>query len=726
MSGFKLLAIRPLKGCSSLFSKGLVKGSVYKFYQNYSFFNNNDITNSDKNDELEIVNVKKTSEEIDLHSINKNLKINISTVVGKNGSGKSTLLELFFLAVYLVDYKNIIKHKKKVEDSSIEIDAEYSYRKILKVNEENISKKEKVDNRTIYLFNGLKYFENKRVYLEIYYEITDKVYKLLIDTNLKREKDWFKSYVLHQDSFKESDIVHSLPFYSIALNYSIHSLNTIDMGKWLDSIFHKNDGYQTPLVINPKREEGNIDINNERGLQKSRLLINTVDILKNKNNADPLFNSKELRKIVFKYKYNNNNTFERGKYSFGSDKEKGHVLYEKYYKPIQKVFDLKEFARCSWIEKKAYCYINYKVFRIKENYKFIFNENNYEDSLRILKSYSSHITYKLQQGVNFIKNESYIKLECEKIEPDQVLKDYYGEGGDKFIFKENPNIIIEIKCDDDDFLEKFFSNEDINLGSSAINFIPPPLFEYDFCFSEDEGDTFEKLSSGEKQQIYSIHTIMYHLRNLSSVKNTNDLYKYKNVNILLDEIELYFHPEMQRTFIKNLLNGIKQLEGDLKNNINAISVLIVTHSPFILSDIPHQNVLKLDGGKVIENDKLTFGANIHNLLVDSFFLKEGAMGEYAKLKINETIVWLNYRKLKKRDVNDENEKELKELEKKIVIDNKNYHKNVIEVIGEPILKLKLNEMFNDVFREKEDMEEEELKRLADKLGYNISKKDIKE
>ena len=37
MSGFKLLAIRPLKGCDTRFRKNLNDGEIYKFYQDYKF-----------------------------------------------------------------------------------------------------------------------------------------------------------------------------------------------------------------------------------------------------------------------------------------------------------------------------------------------------------------------------------------------------------------------------------------------------------------------------------------------------------------------------------------------------------------------------------------------------------------------------------------------------------------------------------------------------------------
>ena len=74
-------------------------------------------------------------------------------------------------------------------------------------------------------------------------------------------------------------------FYTVLLNYSIHAFNIFDYKKewserlsdekpfcWLDSVFHKNDGYTAPIVLNPKRTEGNIDINIENSLANDRLI----------------------------------------------------------------------------------------------------------------------------------------------------------------------------------------------------------------------------------------------------------------------------------------------------------------------------------------------------------------------------------------------------------------------------------------------------------------------
>ena len=84
---FKLLAIRPLKGCSARFLKNLEEDRIYKFYNDYFFLEN-------KNREITEIqcedSVPKTLYE------KSGLDIQISALVGKNGSGKSSLLELLY------------------------------------------------------------------------------------------------------------------------------------------------------------------------------------------------------------------------------------------------------------------------------------------------------------------------------------------------------------------------------------------------------------------------------------------------------------------------------------------------------------------------------------------------------------------------------------------------------------------------------------------------------
>ena len=173
-----------------------------------------------------------------------------------------------------------------------------------------------------------------------------------------------------------------------------------------------------------------------------------------------------------------------------------------------------------------------------------------------------------------------------------------------------------------------------NIGSSLITeaSIPPPFFDTAIGLVELNTGVyvpFEYLSSGEKQQAYSISALVYHLKNLDSVSDDNsssERVAYPYIQLVLEEVELYYHPELQRQLIKNILDGIKQ--ANLRH-IKWISICIVTHSPFVLSDIPSNNVLALrkDGDEVSKIP--CFASNIHEMLKLSFFLKHGTAGDLA-------------------------------------------------------------------------------------------------
>lgn len=151
---------------------------------------------------------------------------------------------------------------------------------------------------------------------------------------------------------------------------------------------------------------------------------------------------------------------------------------------------------------------------------------------------------------------------------------------------------------------------------------------------------------------------------------------YENVNVILEEIELYFHPEYQRMIVKMLL---EKLQSIVFRHIKRVNITFVTHSPFILSDIPLCNVLFLKNGnpameKMQEN---TFGANIHGLLKNGFFLPSLPMGEFAYYKINELFDKLNGYKL---NPNDSDQKDW-------------FYSNIMRV-GEPYLREQLMKLYN--------------------------------
>ena len=188
----------------------------------------------------------------------------------------------------------------------------------------------------------------------------------------------------------------------------------------------------------------------------------------------------------------------------------------------------------------------------------------------------------------------------------------------------------------------------------------------------------------------------------------------------LKELSVYYHPEYQRKFLSELIDGINRLKLSI---IKTINIIMVTHSPYILSDIPEVFTLKLKDGKpyIEDKPKNTFGANIHDMLRNDFFMENGTMGEFAKRKIEECIVFLNiknikdklteYNKIESKEPSLKKQirqlrKEKKELESmpKCIIQNKCLE--VINIIGEPVLKKKLKEMYNEYFPISEDEKKE--------------------
>ncbi|HLP56626.1 MAG TPA: hypothetical protein VK151_16435 [Fluviicola sp.] len=693
--GFKLLAIRILTGCNPRFYKNLKQNLFYSFYQEHEFSEKRGVT----------FYKHKPNRAADLYDINgsddKKIKISISAIIGKNGSGKSTLTELFYLYVFLCNYKQIMTHKIKSHNESLfDIQFDESFNTILDNNLTNNWYAQSASYKEQSFFDELVFFKDKNAVFEVYYLFENEVFQVAIDTRLKDDINWFSLNKWNNNRFRASntiDIVNPIPFYSIALNYSIHGLNTLDHGAWLDRIFHKNDGYQTPLVINPKREEGNIDINNENELQKSRLLANII-VSKSKGLLDNVvFNKKRFQKIQISFS-------KKAKYTFPTKdilllldlnaeeiKSNGHRDTIRALNGICAFYKIPNYDELKEVEKLTLRYIANKLSKITKTY---FKETGERYNLSDITRDTSHVTYKLIQSINFIRGNSSLKDRLQSILEGQIQ-----ELETEF---ENIEFLKTINIDFNDIYETISvpygkSKEALIQETDLIHYLLPPIFDYNIFFSNSPSDNLNNLSSGEKQQMYTLHTIMYHIRNLSS-KPSNHSNKYRHINLILDEIELYYHPELQRQFIYNLLNHIEKLHLDTKD-IQSINILLATHSPFITSDIVSQNILRLENGEPKKIEAVqSFGSNIHDLLADGFYLSN-FLGEFAKFQIEAVIKFLNN---PKRNTTCTKEKA----------------SEIIELIGDPIIKNRLNDLYLEAYpsdRPQSLIEEKEelLKKLAE-------------
>ena len=130
-----------------------------------------------------------------------------------------------------------------------------------------------------------------------------------------------------------------------------------------------------------------------------------------------------------------------------------------------------------------------------------------------------------------------------------------------------------------------------------------------------------------------------------------------NLILLLDEPENYMHPEMCRTFIRNLNVLLSK-----RNPNTELQVLISTHSPFMLSDVMASQVIKMDydeNGKCVisESKKPYYAANIHSIMVDGFFL-EYTIGEQARIFLEDKFKLLQRLTCMNRNLSSSEKEEL--------------------------------------------------------------------
>ena len=195
----------------------------------------------------------------------------------------------------------------------------------------------------------------------------------------------------------------------------------------------------------------------------------------------------------------------------------------------------------------------------------------------------------------------------------------------------------------------------------------------------------DALSSGEKSFLDLFSRLFFALKKIDerqeSYGHPNNRRELSHLIILLDEGDSGFHPTWKKKYVNILTQAIPEFFKALSISIQ---IIFTTHDALTLSDIPNHNIiyLKKDGKKieVLESGDTarptkSFGANISSLLNNSFFIEDGLVGEFAVAKIDKTIEWL---RKEGRSTNEERE----------------YHKKIIKMVDEPLIKQKLAEMYS--------------------------------
>ena len=587
--------------------------------------------------------------------------VTVQAIVGKNGSGKSSLLELIYRLFNNLSY--IITRGMK---------------------------RPKAEN--ICYIDG--------IHAQLYFETEGKLGLYENMSALEASNDYTK----------EADIqlrnnVSRCFGYALVSNYALMSLatgdfrndDTLNKGNWLSAIYAKNDGYQACIGIEPYKGYGNINLYTQYSLCRARIESMLVES-RNREFFDGYSYDKITLDVDKEYTSRWKFVFEDRFYYYA---RRGSSIVHK----ILESYNLMHLNYADDTVNAAATYLVWKTLSVVEVYnqfakyrpightenfrrdaeatfrKFYLNKENSDwdeekfgnatglisSMCEELRDDTSHATLKLRQTIDFL---DYAERKCKEKEDWKWKKvatyeEYMNEVHGGVI----PDTYDEISSQFPPpiFQPKIFFNREKKLSATNEN----EVRIYDVPYNT--------LSTGERQFMQIVTSMAYHIRNVVSVKKAKGMLKYHNVYLFLDEIEVSFHPEYQQRFIKLFVDTLEN-EGLLEHcNVN---ITIATHSPFILSDIPRDNILCLECGvnksEAIERE--TFAANVYDLLNNQFFLDK-FVGEFAYEKICEAIG-----KMKEWD-------ERKDNGGKIQIQATEFEAvhHVINLIGDKYLRTKLTE-----------------------------------
>ena len=209
---------------------------------------------------------------------------------------------------------------------------------------------------------------------------------------------------------------------------------------------------------------------------------------------------------------------------------------------------------------------------------------------------------------------------------------------------------ILMRMDDKYFTDERFSipvmEIDMTQGSPMAD-----LFERMGQYRPDEAEVFPQMllpyhwtyvSSGEYQYA-KVWGVIEEYGERLKLQGQGQAYNQAfqpNILLLIDEPESYMHPEMCRTFISKMQAVLT------RRNPNAeFQVLMSTHSPFMLSDVLTEQVIKMDYDEkgfchIMQSETPYFAANIHSIMVNGFFLKY-TIGEQARKFLTSKFELLN-------------------------------------------------------------------------------------
>ena len=354
---------------------------------------------------------------------------------------------------------------------------------------------------------------------------------------------------------------------------------------------------------------------------------------------------------------NNDNNYEIAKKSFLV------AILSEYFEEMQRPIDYIE----KFIEyEKKYFLTNvvYNLYLEKKGYLKEYIINILHDYFEIWKEYietlrDSRILLKRYEEAH----QKYINLINKILDILEKNKNHIGiaEGTFQRVSKEQTLTCIEkyayinldINENYDEILDLIQILKKVNTNQNILNL------------------NWRDISSGE-------YALIETFSRLYDVINNNNM--KESILILIDEGELYLHPEWQRKYFSKMFKFFNDEFPQYK-----FQIVFTSNTPVIITDIPKNNLVMLrkerNNNKNIsyldEDINESFAANITSLLKNSFFMKS-TIGEFSKIKIEKLV-----NNLLDKDVN-----EIVDKEATLIL---------INSIGEPVVRKKVLELYNKKF-----------------------------
>lgn len=608
--------------------------------------------------------------------------VDVKAIIGENGAGKTNFI--FSLLEIFLDKRNKLNG--------------------FLVTTENIIVRDKVifTNAPRTLFNK----PIKQIYPEDIYNFDNNPFKNKLTRNQvfnKHKNNLMETY------FENEYVIYYSPFISTD---NIHNIDGIenDYSRWEN---------EKPNFINISTESILISDYQNLNNNEKYLITGESELL--------AYKYEESKRILDFLKIANDFNFEI-KFQLRSISVEFTGFGERFWKSIDKVIS----KNTSSFDQKIEKILKFETQSLKASEEEFFKD--------LAKSITyCFLSFELKNYFNFSREE---QIPIERLVNN--LQENYNSDLDNFealfeyikktkVYSGNENYIItQLEQIKNYFIDKFKSKEIIcdgiygfvipekNINNIIGDFLKSPLRNIEV--GEDRyivlnlfGFNFNGLSSGERSFLSLFSRINYY-------KNTH-ISKNKNILFIIDEGEVGFHPQWQKKYLKILLDFFEKFFPN-----NRVQLILSTHSPFIVSDLPKENIifLKKDQNNMTEisdvtNHDLTFGANIYDLLANDFFLQDGFIGDFAKAKIAITLNWLKTKAnaLNKSRGNTSSDFKIDPNIEVLKFNSDEqefkYHRKIIDMIGEPLVKNKLINMFIDYVNDDSNFLKDELEKAKEKV-----------